>query len=66
MSPFCHDTSFDQAGGVGEDVMEGQWGVPEREIDVTVQPRWAAARHIRLPGVCLSVLGAWVLRILSP
>jgi hypothetical protein len=29
--------------------MDDQWGVPEREMEVTDQPRWAAARQMRLP-----------------
>lgn len=44
---------MDHSGALGEDVMEDQWGVPERDIEVTVHPRWAAARHMRLPGVLL-------------
>jgi len=38
-SPFCHDTSVLQSGGLGEDETEDQCGVPERETDVTDQPR---------------------------
>jgi len=30
MSPFCQDTDSDHAGGVGVDVIEDQFGVPER------------------------------------
>lgn len=40
---------FDQSGGVCEEETEDQWGVPEREMEVTVQPRWAAARQMRVP-----------------
>jgi hypothetical protein len=34
--------------------MEGQWGVPEREMETTDQPRWVAARQMRDPGVDIS------------
>lgn len=30
MSPLAQVTEVDQGGGVGEEEMEGQWGVPER------------------------------------
>ena len=49
MSPFCHEIFSAQSGGVGEEETEDQWGVPERDIEVTVQPLWAAALHMRLP-----------------
>lgn len=49
MSPFCHETFSAQSGGEGDEETEDQWGVPERDIEVTVQPLWAAALHIRLP-----------------
>ena len=49
MSPFCHDTLSDQSGGVCDEETEDQCGVPEREIEVTLQPLCAAALHIRLP-----------------
>lgn len=43
-------TEVDQGGGVGEAVMEDHWGSPEREKEVTVQPRAVADLQIRLPG----------------
>ena len=50
MSAFSHVTEVDQGGGVGEAVMEDHWGSPEREKEVTVQPRAVADLQIRLPG----------------
>ncbi len=40
---------MDHDGGVGEDVMEDQLGAPEREKEVTSQPRATADPQIRLP-----------------
>jgi hypothetical protein len=40
---------------VGEEVMEGQWGVPEREMETTDQPRWVAARQMRDPVVIIAI-----------
>lgn len=42
-------TSEDQVGATGEEVTADQVGSPEREMDVTCQPRAAAALQIRLP-----------------
>ena len=41
--------SEDQVGATGEEVTEDQVGSPEREMDVTCQPRAAAALQMRLP-----------------
>lgn len=40
---------LDQEGGVGEEVTADQVGSPEREIEVTVQPRAAATLQMREP-----------------
>jgi hypothetical protein len=53
------------SGGVGEEDMEDQWGVPEREMDVTVQPRWAAALQMRLPRGGLAGVLCWARVMLS-
>jgi hypothetical protein len=29
-SPFCQDTEVDHSGAVGDEEIEGQWGLPER------------------------------------
>jgi len=42
-------TSEDQVGATGEEVTEDQVGSPEREMEVTCQPRAAAALQMRLP-----------------
>lgn len=42
-------TEVDHEGGVGEEVMEDQLGAPEREKEVTSQPRETADLQIRLP-----------------
>lgn len=52
MSPLAQVTFSDHGGGSGEDETEDQCGVPEREMETTDQPRWAAARQMRLPGGC--------------
>lgn len=49
MSPLAHVTLDAHGGGSGEDVTEDQCGLPERETETTDQPRWAAARQMRLP-----------------
>jgi hypothetical protein len=49
MSPFSQETEVDQEGGSGEEETEDQEGVPEREMEVKDQPRWTAARQMRLP-----------------
>lgn len=49
-SPFSHWTAVDQDGGFGEEVMEDQTGVPEREMEVTVQERAVADLQMREPG----------------
>jgi hypothetical protein len=43
--------SVDQVGATGEEVTEDQVGSPERDMEVTCQPRAAAALQIRLPGM---------------
>ena len=43
-------TFEDHGGGSGEEETEDQCGVPEREMETTDHPRWAAARQMRLPG----------------
>lgn len=50
MSPLAQVTFVDHGGASGEELTEDQCGVPERETDTTDQPRWAAARQMRLPG----------------
>ena len=52
ISPFAHVTFVDHGGASDEEVTEDQCGVPERETETTVQPRWAAARQMRLPTYC--------------
>jgi hypothetical protein len=52
MSPLAQVTDVDQDGGSGEDDTLDQCGVPERESDVTVQPRPTAARQMRDPWAC--------------
>lgn len=47
-------TSDDQVGATGEEVTEDQAGSPEREMEVTCQPRAAAALQMRLPEICVS------------
>lgn len=54
MSPLAQVTDDDQDGGSGEDETLDQCGVPERESEVTVQPRPTAARQMRDPGGCKS------------
>ena len=49
MSPFCQDTDEDQGGASGEDVTESHEGSPERETEVTSQPRATADLHILEP-----------------
>lgn len=49
ISAFSHVTEVDHEGGVGEEVMEDQLGAPEREKEVTSQPRETADLQIRLP-----------------
>jgi hypothetical protein len=49
-SPFCQETDVDQSGALADDVTEDQLGTPERLMEVTAQPRWAAALQMRLPG----------------
>ena len=50
ISAFCHETEVDQGGGVGEEVTADQVGSPEREMEVTVQPREMADLQMREPG----------------
>jgi hypothetical protein len=59
-SPFCHDTLSDQSGGLGEDDTLAQCGVPERDMDVTDQPRWAAALQMRVPDHAMLALNCHV------
>lgn len=40
---------MDQGGGVGEEVTADQVGSPEREMEVTVQPREMADLQMREP-----------------
>ena len=54
MSPLAQVTFEDHGGASAEEVTEDQCGVPERETETTDQPRWAAARQMRLPGVVVS------------
>lgn len=49
MSAFCQETEVDHGGGLGEDVTADQVGGPEREMEVTVQPRETATLQIREP-----------------
>lgn len=49
---------MDQSGGVGEEVTEDQVGGPEREMEVTVQPRETADLQMRVPG---GREGGWLL-----
>jgi hypothetical protein len=49
MSPLAQITFLAHEGGSGEEVTDDQCGVPEREMEMTDQPRWAAARQMRLP-----------------
>lgn len=49
ISPLAQVTLDAHGGGSGEDVTEAQCGLPERETETTDQPRWAAARQMRLP-----------------
>ena len=53
-SAFCHETDLDHGGASGEDVTEAQDGSPERDMDVTSQPRAAAALQMREPGEWLA------------
>jgi len=46
-------TSEDHVGATGEEVTADQVGSPEREMDVTCQPRAVAALQMRLPGIGL-------------
>jgi len=50
MSPLAQVTLDAHGGGSDEAVTEDQCGLPERETETTDQPRWAAARQMRLPG----------------
>ena len=43
-------TEVDHGGGVGEEVTEDQLGAPEREKEVTSQPRETADLQMRVPG----------------
>lgn len=49
MSPLAQVTLEAHGGGSGDEVTLDQCGVPERETETTDQPRWAAARQMRLP-----------------
>lgn len=49
MSAFCQSTEVDHAGAVGEEETADQVGSPEREIEVTDQPREVAMRQILDP-----------------
>ena len=49
MSAFCQETDVDQGGASGEAITEDQEGSPEREMDVTSQPRATADLQIREP-----------------
>ena len=49
MSAFCHLTDVDQGGALDEEVTADHVGSPERDMDVTSQPRPTATLHIREP-----------------
>lgn len=49
MLALTHLTSADQWGATGDEVTEDHVGSPEREIEVTCQPRAVAALQMRLP-----------------
>ena len=50
MSAFCQETEVDQGGATLDDVTDDQAGSPEREKEVTSQPRPMATLQMRLPG----------------
>lgn len=50
MSAFSQTTDVDHGGGTEDDVTDDQVGSPEREIEVTSQPRPTATLHMRVPG----------------
>jgi hypothetical protein len=58
MSAFAHLTEVDQGGAAGEDVTDDQTGSPEREIDVTSQPRATADLQMRDPAA-VNVVWCW-------
>ena len=49
ISAFCHETEVDHGGGAGEEVTADQVGSPEREMEITVQPRETADLQMREP-----------------
>ena len=51
MSAFCQETALAHCGRVLEADTDDQVGSPEREIDVTSQPRATADLQMRVPGI---------------
>lgn len=62
MSAFCQSTEVDHAGAMGEEETADQMGSPERDIEVTDQPREVAMRQILDPESEESQCKVWAKR----